>query len=286
MKFIYLNIISLIGSPPIFLVTGKIEIVGILKVKDDNSTNGFLGYSHDLIESYIKYANKSQIVKEQRANPNINVFTGTIFDNVNTKYDSNLKLLGSADLDEPYEISIYPKAVDSKEKITKFLDDYNDSVKEKQKIKYEDDMASLTSALSSIVSVISYVIIAFVSISLIVSGIMIGIITYISVLERTKEIGILRAIGASKKDIKRVFTAETIIEGLFSGCLGILISYFISKTVNILVEQFGNIKNIMSFSIVHALILIGISVILTVLSGLAPANMASKKEPVESLKAE
>ena len=263
-----------------------LEIVGILKVKDDNSTNGFLGYSHDLIESYIKYANKSQIVKEQRENPSINVFTGTIFDNVNTKYDTNLKLLGSAELDDPYEINIYPKEVDSKEKITKFLDDYNKNVKENKKVKYEDDMASLTSALSSVVSVISYVIIAFVSISLIVSAIMIGIITYISVLERTKEIGILRAIGASKKDIKRVFTAETIIEGLFSGCLGIFASYFISKTVNILVEQFGNIKNIMSFSIVHALILIGISVLLTVLSGLAPANMASKKEPVESLKAE
>ena len=147
-------------------------------------------------------------------------------------------------------------------------------------------MEMLTGALSSIVNVISYVMIAFISISLIVSSIMIGIITYISVLERTKEIGILRAIGASKKDVKRVFRAETIIEGLLAGLLGVGVSLLLSLAINAIVKALAHIDNIMSLSIKHAIILILISVGLTVLSGLAPAGMASKKDPVDSLKTE
>ena len=144
----------------------------------------------------------------------------------------------------------------------------------------------LTSALSSIVKVISYVMIAFVSISLVVAAIMIGIITYISVLERTKEIGILRAIGASKKDVKRVFRAETIIEGLLAGTMGIIISYVLSLGVNVIVSLLAKIDNIMSLSIIHAIILITMSVLLTVIAGLVPAGMASRKDPVESLRTE
>ena len=267
--------------------SGKdLEIVGILKVKDKNSSSGFLGYTHKLIENYINYANDSEIVKQQNSDKNINVLTGANFDNINSTYEDNMKIFGSASLDEPYEINIYPKKVDSKEKIKDFLDKYNKNLDENNKVEYQDDMESLTGALSTIVNMISFVMISFVSISLIVSSIMIGIITYISVLERTKEIGILRAIGASKKDVKRVFRAETIIEGLFAGCLGIVVSYLLSNAINVIVAQLAQIENITRLSIQHAIILIGVSVLLTVFAGTGPASMASKKDPVESLKTE
>ena len=263
-----------------------LEVVGIIKVKDDSSLNGFLGYNHELLEDYINKANDSDIVKEQLDNKDINVFTGLPFDNVNSKYEDNMKVLGAASLDDPYEISIYTKSPESKDGIKKFLDDYNDKASDDQKIEYVDDIEMLTSTLSSIVKVISYVMIAFVSISLVVAALMIGIITYISVLERTKEIGILRAIGASKKDVKRVFRAETIIEGLLAGTLGIVISFILSMGINGVVSLLAKIDNIMSLSIVHAISLIVLSVGLTVIAGLAPAGMAAKKDPVESLRTE
>jgi len=263
-----------------------LEVVGIVKVKDDNSTNGFLGYSHELLEDYITKANSSEIVKEQNKNKDINVFTGTLFDNVSTKYEDNLKVLGAASLDEPYEISIYSKSRDSKENIKAFLDKYNKKASKDDKVEYVDDIEMLAGTLSSVVKIISYVMIAFVSISLIVAALMIGIITYISVLERTKEIGILRAIGASKKDVKRVFRAETIIEGLLAGTMGVVISYILSLGVNGIVSLLAKIDNIMNLSIVHALALIALSVALTVFAGLGPAGMAAKKDPVESLRNE
>ena len=263
-----------------------LEVVGIVKVKDDNSTNGFLGYSHELLEDYITKANSSEIVKEQNKNKDINVFTGTLFDNISTKYEDNLKALGAASLDEPYEISIYSKSRDSKENIKAFLDKYNKKASKDDKVEYVDDIEMLAGTLSSVVKIISYVMIAFVSISLIVAALMIGIITYISVLERTKEIGILRAIGASKKDVKRVFRAETIIEGLLAGTMGVVISYVLSLGVNGIVSLLAKIDNIMNLSIVHALALIALSVALTVFAGLGPAGMAAKKDPVESLRNE
>ena len=263
-----------------------IKIVGIVKIKNKNMESGFLGYNHDLMESYIKYSSNSDIAKEQLTNKDIDVFTNNKFDGINSTYSNNCKRLGIADIDNPNSINIYPKEVNDKENIKKFLDNYNKSVSKENKIKYVDLVESLGEGLSSIVGIISGVMIAFVSISLIVSSIMIGIITYISVLERTKEIGILRAIGASKKDVKRVFRAETIIEGLISGVLGIIISVILSLMVNVVVKALADIDQVMSFSIIHALVLIGISVLLTVIAGLAPANMASKKDPVESLRSE
>ena len=263
-----------------------VEIVGIVKVKDNSSLNGFLGYNHDLFVDYINKANDSEIVKAQIANKDINVFTGIPFDNISSKYEDNMKVLGAASLDDPYEISIYTKTPDTKDGIKKFLDDYNNKASEEDKVEYVDDIEMLTSTLSTIVKMISYVMIAFVSISLIVAAIMIGIITYISVLERTKEIGILRAIGASKKDIKRVFRAETIIEGLLAGTLGVVISYILSSGINVVVSLLAEIDNIMSLSIVHAIMLILMSVLLTVIAGLVPAGMAAKKDPVESLRTE
>ena len=264
----------------------ELEVVGIVKVKDDNSLNGFLGYSHDLLEDYVTKANDSDIVKEQNNNKDVNVFTGLVFDNVNSKYEDNMKVLGAASLDEPYEISIYLKSPETKDKIKKFLDDYNDKASKDDKVEYVDDIEMLVGTLSSVVGIISYVMIGFVSISLIVAAIMIGIITYISVLERTKEIGILRAIGASKKDVKRVFRAETIIEGLLAGTMGIVISYLLSGLINVIVSLLAKIDNIMNLSIIHAIILIAMSVLLTLIAGLIPANMASKKDPVESLRTE
>ena len=147
-------------------------------------------------------------------------------------------------------------------------------------------MEELTKGITQIVNMISMVMIAFVAISLVVSSLMIGIITYISVLERTKEIGILRAIGASKRDVKRVFIAETIIEGFASGALGIIITYLISLLVNLIVNALAKIDGIMQVSITHAFILIGVSMLLTVIAGLGPASIASKKDPVESLRGE
>ena len=147
-------------------------------------------------------------------------------------------------------------------------------------------MEELTKGITQIVDMISMVMIAFVAISLVVSSLMIGIITYISVLERTKEIGILRAIGASKKDVKRVFVAETIIEGFASGTLGIIVTYILSLATNAIVNALAQIDGIMKVSVTHAIVLIGISILLTVVAGLGPAGIASKKDPVESLRGE
>ncbi|MBR3249119.1 MAG: ATP-binding cassette domain-containing protein [Clostridia bacterium] len=264
----------------------ELKITGIIKVKDKNTPSGFLGYTHELIEDYMNTANETEIVKEQMANKNINIFTGEAFDGINSTYEKNLKILGSGKLENPYTINIYPKDANSKAEIKKFIETYNNQANEEDKIIYVDQMESLTQGISQIVSMISMVMIAFVAISLIVSSLMIGIITYISVLERTKEIGILRAIGASKKDVKRVFRAETIIEGLASGVLGIAVSFILSLGINAIVSLLAKIDNIMLLSPVHAIILILISMGLTVFSGIGPASMASKKDPVESLKTE
>ena len=264
----------------------ELKITGIIKVKDKNTASGFLGYTHELIEDYMNTANETEIVKEQIANKNINIFTGEAFDGINSTYEKNLKVLGSGKLENPYTINIYPKDANSKAEIKKFIETYNNQANEEDKIIFVDQMETLTQGIAQIVSMISMVMIAFVAISLIVSSLMIGIITYISVLERTKEIGILRAIGASKKDVKRVFRAETIIEGLASGILGIAVSYVLSLGINAIVSILAKIDNIMILSPIHAIILILISMGLTVFSGIGPASMASKKDPVESLKTE
>ena len=264
----------------------NLKVVGIVKVKDENTSSGFLGYTDKLITNIINKANQTQIAKAQLANSNINVFTGEKFDEVNDTYTKNLELLSAGDLDTPNVINIYPKYSDSKNKIKQFIDNYNTNVNEDDKIMYVDEMQELTNGITKIVNLISMVMIAFVAISLVVSSLMIGIITYISVLERTKEIGILRAIGASKKDVKRVFVAETIIEGFASGSLGIVVTYLLSLLVNVVVKILAKIDSIIVISPVHAIILIAISVMLTVIAGLGPARIASKKDPVESLKNE
>ena len=201
-----------------------------------------------------------------------------------SSYEENLVKLGIADKENPASISIYPKDFDSKEGIVEIIDKYNKGKKEIDKIEYTDVVGIMMSSVSTIVNVISSVLIAFVAISLIVSSIMIAIITYISVIERTKEIGILRAIGASKKDISRVFNAETLIEGLAAGIMGIVVTLILNIPINIIIKNTVNISNISILPFNGAISLIIISIILTVIAGLIPSRIAAKKDPVEALR--
>ena len=211
-------------------------------------------------------------------------------ENANATYESTLEKIGYVKIDEPATIKIYPKDFDSKDNITNFINDYNTKMEEEgneaDTINYTDTVGIIMSSVTSIINVISYVLIAFVSISLIVSSIMIGIITYISVLERTKEIGILRSIGASKKDISRVFNAETLIIGFFAGIIGIGVTYLITIPANAILKAVTNISGLVQVPIIPALVLVAISMILTVISGLIPSKMASKKDPVIALRTE
>ena len=205
-------------------------------------------------------------------------------------YDSNLKKMGYADKSNPESISIYPSSFERKDKVIEGIDSYNARMKrsghKSRVITYTDIMGTLMSSVTDIINMISYVLVAFISVSLIVSSIMIGIITYISVLERRKEIGILRAMGASKRNIANIFNAETFIEGLLSGVFAILFVYLVSIPVNAAVLSSFNVERIMRLPIGAALVLIGISVFLTYIAGLIPSRSASKRDPVEALRSE
>ena len=308
----------------------NINVVGIIKQNEQSVATGMsggIGYTKDLKEYVINKTNEAEIVKEQKNNPDTNVFTGLAFpdensktfdysqlsdeqrarlamlsaeqlaevmetysNNANASYDGNLKLLGAVDLNKPSSISIYPKDFDAKDMITKEIDNYNqkqrDDGKEENVINYTDLIGIMMSSVSQIIDTISYVLIAFVAISLVVSSIMIGIITYISVLERTKEIGILRAIGASKKDISRVFNAETFIVGLIAGLLGIGVTVLLNIPITKIIYAVTGVSVTVSLPVAGGVILVLISMILTIIAGLIPAKMASKKDPVEALRTE
>lgn len=303
----------------------EIKIVGIVKPNDESvsggSNVGLVGYRHDLKEHLINKINEQEIVKEQKANKEINVFTGSPFttkadfdinnltaeqmayiqnmsqaelaaymqsftNNMSSTYEENLNKLGIKDITDPDSVLIYPKDFDSKEEIEKIIEQYNETKSEEDQITYTDVVGIMMSSVSTIVNVISSVLIAFVAISLIVSSIMIAIITYISVIERTKEIGILRALGASKKDISHVFNAETLIEGLTAGVIGILVTFLLNIPINIIIKNVVNISGISKLPINGAIILVIISVVLTVTAGLIPSHIASKKDPVEALRTE
>ncbi len=301
-----------------------LKVVGIIKPNEESvidSGYGLVGYTHSLWEKTITEINKSDIAKEQIKNKEKNIFTGKKFSEsakfdmknlskdqlkaiqsmsqeelsayietfsnyASSTYEQNLNLLGIADLENPDSINIYPKDFDAKESITDIIDEFNKGKSEDDTIQYTDMFGVMMSSVSSIVNVISTVLIAFVAISLFVSSIMIAIITYISVIERTKEIGILRAIGASKKDISRVFNAETLIEGACAGIMGILVTCLINIPVNIIIKEALNITGIASLPYAGAIILIIISIILTLIAGLIPSRMASKKDPVVALRSE
>lgn len=209
----------------------------------------------------------------------------------NASYEGNLQSLGYVDFDEPSEISIYPRNFESKEQVVRILDDYNSRMeaegKDEQVITYTDMVGTLMSSVTDIIDIISYVLIAFVAISLVVSSIMIGVITYISVLERKKEIGILRAIGASKGNISQVFNAETFIIGLCAGLIGIGLTLLILIPGNMLIHQLAGTTDINAvLPVGAAVILILLSVFLTLLGGLIPSKKAAKSDPVTALRTE
>ena len=211
-------------------------------------------------------------------------------ENANATYEGNLKTLGVVDYDSPKSINIYPKSFEAKELISQEIEKYNKKMQEEEKdenvISYNDMVGTMMKSVTTIVNLISDVLIAFVSISLVVSSIMIGIITYISVLERIKEIGILRSIGASKKDISRVFNAETFIVGLIAGVLGIVITLILNIPINIIIKNLSGISGIASLPWIGGIVLVLISMLLTMIAGLIPAKLAAKKDPVEALRTE
>lgn len=205
-----------------------------------------------------------------------------------TTYEDTLATLGVVDIDNPSSIIIYPKDYDTKDDVADYIEDYNNKQtndgKDEYVIHYTDIMGIMMNSVTSVVNVITYILIAFVGISLVVSSLMIGIITYISVLERTKEIGILRSIGASKKDISRVFNAETFIIGFVAGGLGILITVLLNIPINLIIKALVGVSGIASLPIYGGVSLILISMFLTVIAGLIPSKVAAKKDPVEALR--
>ena len=321
----------------------EIKIVGIIKPSENavnSSLTNNIGYTKELMEHIINEINDSKIVKQQLANPDVDVFTGLEFDTdddeeitmddvyayiatlsdseaaattamisqmseeqvltnfksvleaqkTDATFEGNKSILGVADLSSPSEIDIYANGFEDKEKIGDIITAYNtakiDEGNDEDTISYTDYVGIIMSSVTTIINAISYVLIAFVAISLIVSSIMIGIITYISVLERTKEIGVLRSIGASKRDISRIFNAETLIEGFVAGAMGIIITLIICIPVNIVIKNLTSISNVAQLPVVGAVILVIISMVLTLIAGLVPAKMAAKKDPVVALRTE
>ena len=321
----------------------QISVVGILRPSEDSlstGTSGFVGYTSDLMEHLINQVNDSEIVKTQKENPDVNVFTGLPFttdeaemsfeqiteyisslpqeeqaeysayiqqmqssgmteeeiaerfnsaikgQSDSATYSDNLSLMGVSDLNEPSVINIYPNSFEAKENISALIDEYNASADESDKITYTDYIGLMLSSVTTIINAISYILIAFVSISLIVSSIMIGIITYISVLERTKEIGILRAMGASKRDVSRVFNAETLIVGFVAGAIGILVTLLLLIPINAIIELITDISGLAALPVAGGIILVVISMLLTLVAGIFPSRVAAKRDPVTALRTE
>ena len=309
----------------------ELKIVGVLRQKDGtssgvNAPSGGIAYTSALIDYTSEHIQNSDIVKEQEANQNLNVFTGKDFakdpkpfssenlteeekiqlakmtleeqaqyvqqynDNSASTYEENLAKMGVINKSKPAAIELYTSSFQQKQDLKEFINAYNTAKKEAGEddkvLAYSDDIQTIMSSITTLVGVVTTVLVGFVAISLIVSSIMISIITYISVLERTKEIGILRAMGASKKDIRRIFTAETAIEGFISGVLGIAVTLLATFPINAIVAKMTNVENVAQLPIEVALILIGISIVLTMLAGLIPSRIAAKKDPVESLRSE
>ncbi|MFR7639491.1 MAG: ATP-binding cassette domain-containing protein [Allobaculum sp.] len=306
----------------------SVKIVGIVKPAEKTVSSTALGgilYDSSLRNWAADEADASEIVKEQKADPKINVFTGREFtngekfsmdqltpeqmmqmqsmpqkellsyittynNNINATYDSNLSDLGVIDLNEPSIIKLYARSFDDKEKLGDLITEYNnvqnDEGKPENIITYTDTVGVMLSGVQRVINLISYVLMGFVSVSLVVSSIMIGIITYISVLERIKEIGVLRALGASKRDIRRVFNAETFIIGLISGLLGIGITALLDIPISMIVQNLTGVAGIASLPVNGAVILVLINLALTMIAGLIPASMASRKNPVEALRTE
>ena len=276
-----------------------LKIVGIVRGKKDNvlasimdvisesmgsSMVSKIGYSNELINIIVNKNKESEIVKYQYNSSGVVFMGGISFDEAKITKDEALTILGANDV--PASINIYPKDFKSKEQVISYLDEYNKDKEDEAKILYMDYAKQIGDLSNGILDGITIVLIAFSSISLLVSSIMIGIITYISVLERTKEIGILRSLGARKKDITRVFNAETLIIGLISGVVSIIITLLLLIPINKIIYNATELKNVGVLNPVHAVILVIISIMLTLIGGLIPSKGASKKDPVEALRSE
>lgn len=275
-----------------------LTVSGILRMKEDFPSyvsSASLCYTDELLDEVIVANNESEIVKAQQAS-DVNVLTGMPFSNSTGNPSSSSStgmtmtkdtVLGYLGADQtPYMIYLFPKDFERKDELLEYLDAYNDDKEDDDKVIYMDQAELISSMSSSIMSAVTIVLIAFSSISLIVSSIMIGIITYISVLERTKEIGILRALGARKKDISRVFNAETFIIGITSGLIGIGIALILTIPANQIIYNLTELENVAILNPLHALILILVSMTLTMIGGFIPARIAAKKDPVEALRTE
>jgi len=268
-----------------------LKVVGIVRVNELTNTGsitGAIGYTKELTDYILEEAGKSEIVLWQKANPTKDPLTGQAYpadQNVEEQYYNTMSRLGG--ITTPKAINIYPVDFKAKTEIKKYLDNYNQTQEDEvNRIYYTDVMDLLVKSINTTINAISYVLIAFTSISLVVSSIMIGIITYISVLERTKEIGILRSIGARKKDISRVFNAETLIIGFVAGIIGIGVTLLLSIPINIIIDNLVNISNIAALKTYHAIFLVLISMALTLIAGLIPSRIAAKKDPVIALRTE
>lgn len=266
-----------------------LKVQAIIRGKSDKEmiTNGSgIGYTNALTELVISKNKDSKIVSYQEKS-DYNILTNQPFDEKDGSMNTKEIMLGYLGKDvKPNVIYLYPKDFESKKEITTYLDKYNEGKEEKNVVEYTDMAAMISTLSGNIMDAITVVLVAFSSISLIVSSIMIAIITYISVLERIKEIGILRALGARRKDIKRVFNAETFIIGLTSGILGILIAYLLTIPANQIIENLSGLAGVAKLNIYHAIILVIINIILTMIGGAIPSRMASKKDPVEALRTE
>ena len=318
-----------------------IRVVGILRPSENASTGavyGTIGYRADLVTHLIEEINQSQIVREQLASPETDVFTGMPFEQAaeptmqaleaylatlepqeqeqyrsyieqlraagqsddaiaaqllggaagtdQASLESNLERMGASDEAEPEAIYLYPIDFEAKDAIASRIAAYNETLPEDERLTYTDYIGQMISSITTIINAVSYVLIAFVSVSLIVSSIMIGIITYISVLERTREIGILRSIGASKRDISRVFNAETLTIGLGAGLFGIGLTLLLILPINSIIRHLTGLSGVAQLPIAGGVILIGISMLLTFIAGLIPSRIASKKDPVVALRTE
>lgn len=263
----------------------NLKITGILKLNKDAviSESGFIGYSKKLINYLNDEVNSSNIKKSILENKDINPLTNNLYDE-NMTYEMLLDSISINDKN-PIKIDIYPKDYKSKEKIESIIKKYNEE-NSNDKVYYTDYLKVFINSITSLIKMITYVLTAFIGVSLIVSSIMISIITYISVLERTKEIGILRSLGASKKDIKNIFKAETIIIGTISGVIGVGVTLLLNKVIDKVIYNIMGISHITYLPWNYIFYLILISIVLCLISGLVPAKIASKKDPVISLRNE
>lgn len=262
----------------------SVRIVGVFRQKKDvvmSELNAGIAYRDDLAQ-YVINADKDSAILKAQQNSERNVLTMEPMD-----ADTKMQMISYLGGDEtPYVITIYPRSFNAKDDVLKYLDAYNKGKSKEEQVIYTDMADTITSLSGGIIDGITMVLVAFAATSLIVSLIMIAIITYTSVLERTKEIGVLRALGARKKDITRVFDAETCLLGIFSGCLGIGIAYLLTFPINSIIYAATELKNVAQLQPIHALLLIVISTVLTMLGGHIPARMASKKDAVEALRSE